>query len=155
MMRPGYLFGLLLSVSMTALAGHGLAAPSTPTDVLKNAQELFDRADYKSAVSAYRKFLSDNKKDPRAQAVQLMIAESLYESQYVRDKESFKSQPGALAVDKKILQEYEAAADIDPYSPLAESAQFRINEMLYNSQDYPRTEQAWTDFLRRYPDSYL
>lgn len=147
-----FLIHLLLQAGLISLAW----TQETPQETaLKAAQELFDKGEYKSALTHYRRFLKDDKKDPRAQAVQLMIAESLYESSYVKDKKKLFEEQTPWPIDKKIKAEYELVLDMNTASSLAESAQFRLNEMFYNAQLYPEAEKAWQNYLQNYPDGYL
>ena len=74
----------LLFIFTLAISGSGLAAEepaqSQKTDLLKTANELFERGEFSGARTYYERYLKDNPKDARVQAVEMMIAECALES---------------------------------------------------------------------------
>ncbi|MBI2069946.1 MAG: tetratricopeptide repeat protein [Elusimicrobia bacterium] len=123
-------------------------------DALKAAQELYDRGEYSSALGYYERYIKQNPKDPKAQSIRFMIAECALKARRLEADSSGRTDR-SLSAENKIASLFLETVNIEPKSYLAEGAQFRVNEMFFNTGLYSEAAQSWDKFLDKYEGSYL
>ncbi|MEK7287017.1 MAG: tetratricopeptide repeat protein [Elusimicrobiota bacterium] len=148
----------LLFIFTLAISGSGLAAEepaqSQKTDLLKTANELFERGEFSGARTYYERYLKDNPKDARVQAVEMMIAECALESARLLGSAA-PGEDRTVYLDNRLALLYSRVLQINPDTYLADGAQFRINEIFYGMGAWIESSKAWDKFLDHRDASYL